>query len=427
MAENWFDRLVGTVLRTMGIVLQRALLHMAAIGASFYLMDSFFHFGFLDALGVKLSIYAGIICLVPYGAVKNPYWFIPVAAGVVQGIVLAVPGIPLPFVLFWAGLQTWLVRLLAAKGSIGWDWTAAPVLIIGLFSLLSSFAAWGIPLWPLASVPVLAALGLAAYKLYLKAAHTSVHRQIVASLLVRLREIVRKGQLAESEERYTRLLLSQLEKLAVPSALDDETLVDRLNALAMRLERLGQNRVNKPLGTLFKSAQWQHLASTPTERDAERSVLEELKEVTAILAGLLQPRAPQDESRDNALLQLAEQARSLLDKQRSCPRELAGPLENIAFLSLDMVKAMRDNPGGARDAASFLARYLPRVHRVADETSRMRESASPGGISLERTREVLERLEGAFRDEKNRLSRNDSINYQAEIDALDSLLKMRGY
>lgn len=427
MAENWFDRMVGTALRTAGIVLRRVLLHMAAIGASFFLMDSLFHVGFFGALGVKLSIYAGIICLVPYGAVKNPYWFIPVATGVVQGVVLADLGIPLPLVLFWAGLQTWLVRLLAAKGSTGWDWTAAPVLIAGLFSLLSAFANWGIPFWPLVSFPVLALLGLAAYKIYLKTAHKSVHRQIVASLLVRLREIVRKGQLAESEDRYARLLLSQLEKLAVANALDDEALIDRLNALATRLERPGQNRANKPLGTLFKSAQWQHLASTPKERDARRSVLEEMKEVTAILARLLRPQDPQDQSRDNAINALAEQARSLLDKQRSCPRELAGPLENIAFLSLDMVKATRDNPTGARDAASFLARYLPRVHRVADETSRVRESAREGDLPLERTREVLERLEGAFREEKSRLSRNDSINYQAEIDALDNLLKMRGY
>ena len=51
----------------------------------------------------------------------------------------------------------------------------------------------------------------------------------------------------------------------------------------------------------------------------------------------------------------------------------------------------------------------------------------PKNLPLERTREVLDRLVSAFKEERARMDRNDNISYTAEIDALDNLLKMRGY
>ena len=60
-----------------------------------------------------------------------------------------------------------------------------------------------------------------------------------------------------------------------------------------------------------------------------------------------------------------------------------------------------------------------------DEYLRM-QTVNPS-LPRERTAEVLERLARAFAEEKNGMARNDNINYAAEIDALDSLLKMRGY
>ena len=47
--------------------------------------------------------------------------------------------------------------------------------------------------------------------------------------------------------------------------------------------------------------------------------------------------------------------------------------------------------------------------------------------SLERSHEMLERLAKAFADEYAALQQNDAINFTAELNALDAVLKMQGH
>ncbi len=425
--EPLLDRIVGSVLGTVSIVLKRLVLHIVALVAAVLLIDVTFGTWMFSEILLKLSIYGGIICLIPYGAVSNPYWWLPVLAGCAQGIALLVLGMPWPLMIFWAGLQTWTVRLLIARGNIGWDWTAAPVLILGLFAYFSTASLWSLPAMPLVSFPVLALAGLAAYRLYVRSNHASLHRQLLAALLVRLRQIVQNRNLTQEEQSTTSFLLSQCEYLAVSNALSEE-LIDRINAVTDRLEQELRKRSARPLGTLFKSAQWQHLGSrTPA---AAGSILEELQALVALLtklvaaqkaAGAQKPSSPQEDR----MQELAGLAARLLEQRKLLPPDLATPLSRIASLSLDMLQSMREDPEDRRSGMAFLGRYLPKIGHIVDEYLRM-QTVNPS-LPRERTAEVLERLARAFAEEKNGMARNDNINYAAEIDALDSLLKMRGY
>lgn len=414
-----FDRIVGSVLKTVTMVLGRGLIHLVALACAVFFMDTAFGFGPLDEIFLKLAIYAGLVCLVPWGTVSNPYWFIPVGAGCLQGIALFFLGIPWPLMLFWAGFATWLSRLAIARGVLGWDWTAAPILVVGLFSWLSAANLWGMPLWPLVSLPIIVLAALATYRIWLKVCHKSVHRQILSSVLVRMRTLVQQGKISGAELGYLRLLLSQCEKLAVAGDLDEAT-IDRINNVTSALENQARTTSGKPLNGLFKSAQWQHFTYSSASGGRESDLLEELRQLTLALGRLLGPRDSAGSL--SRLAEISASAALLLQKAGSCPRELTNPLESIAFLAMDMVKCMEQDPNDVRDGTSFLNRYLPRVHHIADEAARMQDK-----LPLERTREVLDRLVSAFREERARMDRNDNISYTAEIDALDNLLKMRGY
>ena len=415
-----FDKLVGSVLKTVTMVLCRGLTHLVALVCSVFFVDAALGTGPLDEIFLKLSVYAGLICLVPWGTVSNPYWFVPVGAGLLQGLALLVLGIPWPLMLFWAGLATWLSRLVIARGSIGWDWTAVPILVVGLFTWLSTASLWGMPLWPLVSLPVIVLAALVVYRAWLKVCHKSVHRQILASVLVRMRALVQQGKISGPELGYLKVLLSQCEKLAVLGALD-ETAVDRVNNVTTRLENQARTNSGKPLNGLFKSAQWQHFTYSASQNSQVKDLLAELRSLVIDLGKLL---GPEDRAGGSIskLAEISASAALLLQKAGTCPAELIPSLETIAFLAMDMVKCMEQDPNDVRDGTSFLNRYLPRVHHIADEVARM-----PKNLPLERTKEVLDRLVSAFKEERARMDRNDNISYTAEIDALDNLLKMRGY
>lgn len=414
------DRIVETVLKAVTTALVRLFVHLAALCCAVFVVDGALRTAFYEEIFLKITIYAGIASLLPAGSLKNPYWFIPAATGCLQALVLGIMGMPWPWMLFWAGVQTWCLRLVIARGAIGWDWSSAPLLLICAFFWFAETPLWDVAIFPLVSFPVVLVAGAIFYKTWLRICHASVHRQIMASLLVRLRKLVQENRISGPELGYLRLLLSQCETLAVKGGLD-EGLIDRTNTVTTALENSAQNASDKPLKGLFKSTQWQHLTRSPAERSREQNLLEQLRTLTLELARLIEPQqGTQDTSR---LAGLSASASLLLQKAAACPAPLCSLLERIALISLDMVQCMEKDPGDVRDGTSFLNRYLPRVHHIADEMQRLQQ----GSVPIERTREVLERLVAAFREERQRMDRNDSINYNAEIDALDNLLKMRGY
>ena len=64
------------------------------------------------------------------------------------------------------------------------------------------------------------------------------------------------------------------------------------------------------------------------------------------------------------------------------------------------------------------------IHRAG--FCRAARPAKAGRPRQARSGQLLERLEKAFTDEHGRLLQNDTVNFTAELNVLDKLLKMEG-
>ena len=395
-------------------------------------------YGTETALALSVALYAGIICLIPYGAVKNPYWFIPVCAGAAELCLLLWAGVLLPFALFLAGLLTWTMRLILAKGDIGWDWTASPLLVICLYSVSSRLfdycrhTAYG--LLPLLSFPCLLLFGCLVYRMFTRLFSSNVHKQMLSASLVRLRTVLQSNTLNEQEKSLAGILLSQSEALAVSGSCPD-ILVDRLVNVTGELEDLSRALASQPSWTqkLFKTTQWQHLGQNKSiqgGRITRDGVLNDvsclIKDMSAHLAKNkkdIRSAAVDAQTENEAELNdITLSANTLLGKKTSLPPAFSAPVEQIAFTTLDILSTIRSMPGDQRSSVRYLAKYLPRVHHVVDEYIRLKLSLSQE--TTERTLEVLKHLASSFAAQKQGLSRTDTISYTAELDALDTLLTM---
>lgn len=89
---------------------------------------------------------------------------------------------------------------------------------------------------------------------------------------------------------------------------------------------------------------------------------------------------------------------------------------------------MEEDQQDFEPGCTFLNRYLPATHSVVDkhimfcrknvDDARIAQATARGG-------EVLDRLREAFANEHKMLLQNDLIDFFAELDVPDSLLKMR--
>ncbi len=429
-SQSRIDRLVDSFLWTLKAVGSRVLVHCCGLIPAIAAWQAH------SCLSVSfaVSIYAGIICLIPYGSPKNPYWWIPVGAGMLQALALFMLGWPWYWLPLAAGLQTWLLRLIIAKGNIGWDWSAAPLLIFSLFSWFGVVNRSGLPMVHLATIPVIFGCGWLAFRQYNRVFHKRVHRQLLAATLARLRQVLATGSLEETHKRHCSLLLSQSEALGLHGD-GPEDLVDRIVNVTGEIEDLSRTLANRPDWSrkLFKSTQWQHMGTGGTRiqggrltaDDVMRNVSELNAELARVLAALTKKRRPEDGDAQSASARLDAlnlSAGELLGKKDALPAAYARVVEDIAFISMDIINAMRKDPRDIRSSAGFLGRYLPRVHHLVDEYRRMEQQLPPE--TAQRALEVLQHMSSVFDEHRRGMTRNDGINFTAELDALDTLLKM---
>ena len=125
-----------------------------------------------------------------------------------------------------------------------------------------------------------------------------------------------------------------------------------------------------------------------------------------------------------------DQAKQLRAKARSVPENMGAFVDSIAMSTFEMLKNMREDPADRRPGEKFLNRYLPAANKIVDEYVRLAgEHVTQDNVaeSLARAVQVLERLDKAFQEEHSAMLRNDSVNFTAELNALDALLKMGGH
>lgn len=428
-SQSALDSFVSGALSLIKTFMSRLLVHIAGIATVVFYFQTDMAYMTDKLLGIPM--YAGIICLIPYGTVRNPYWFIPVLAGTVQLSLLMAMDTSFEYAIYAAGLLTWTMRLAIAKGDIGWDWTASPILVVGLFLCVQDMMFYKDALLPFASFPVILLVGYLLYHLFTRLFSTNVHKEMLAACLVRLRRLLQSKNLGDREKQLVSVMLSQCEAMAFVRDCPDD-LVDRVVNLTGDLEDVARALASKPAWTqkFFKSTQWSHLGQNTSiqgGRTTRENVLASVVAMNRDLARFLAGRKKDisngsAETEEAKLSELTLSANALLEKKTSLPQTLAYPAEQIAFAALDLVRAMRSMPGEQTSSLAFLFKYLPRVHHVVDEFSRLQGSLPYE--ATQRTAEILRRMAESFESQKQGLSRSDTISYTAELDAIDTLLKM---
>lgn len=372
---------------------------------------------FMAPGSIIICCYLGVICLLPPSMGKREDWYIPSVAGLALALVWPLFGVPWQFTLLWGGLCTWLIRFAARKGQMGWEWSAVPWLLVALYLFMSDLRPLYHASTPYWSLPLFVLGGWAGVRLYGKVRFNSIHRNILEDGAAIMNALAQAGTLPPVLEAPVRRLGKQGSRFFELAPGFDK------QSAAMVLE-------------YADAAAWlQERAKLPAVVLAAQSgqqVAEELENLSRQFAQRISPLEPIQQSTDPQALRMAEFAKSadaLVDKARALPGELQGHIRGIRSATDDILTCMREDPSDVLPGDKFLSRYLKAAHSVVDEYVRLAPQSSAHehiANALERSRDVLARLEQAFEHEHAQLLQNDTMNLTAELNVLDKLLKMDG-
>ena len=365
---------------------------------------------------VLVATYIGLVCLLPRGMGRSAAWIVPTAAGFSLCLLWSFLGVPWQLTPIWGGVLTWSIRLLSRKGDLGWEWTAAPWLLIaayGFFTELAPVARVSPPYWTL---PVLALAGWGTLLLHGRLTFDPVRRKRLAGACDRLEALLAGDDLPDPLPRAAALLLQQGRGLGRVLPRVDKAaaaLIADFEALTGRLARCGG-----------RSEGW----SGDT-----RTLAAEADRLNARLGERLREFAARELTLDAALAarieEFQQQSLALAAKKEALPPDMQARISGIAATTEHILDCMRTDPQDVAPADRFLSRYLAAAHTVVDEYARLAGQGSMhSGVTqaLARSGQLLERLEKAFTDEHGRLLQNDTVNFTAELNVLDKLLKMEG-
>jgi hypothetical protein len=185
----------------------------------------------------------------------------------------------------------------------------------------------------------------------------------------------------------------------------------------------------------FKSQAGNSLLATLAETNTLlEQVLRQEREARLMAGkpGLIAAKPPQA---SGPYAEYSLQATRLLSKKAKLPPKMQQHLNALFLSSGSIITCMEEDPGDRPAGTRFLDRYLPAVHKTVDEYIRLSDSARPMGdkveqvklkAALEQTETILERMVQAFQEEHGNLLRNDAMRFTADLNVLDTLLKMDG-
>ncbi|MDL2315938.1 5-bromo-4-chloroindolyl phosphate hydrolysis family protein [Desulfovibrio sp. OttesenSCG-928-A18] len=369
--------------------------------------------------------YVGFVCLFPRGMSKRSDWIIPSGAGVLLCLFWIIWGVPWQCVVFWGGAVTWSVRALARKGQMGWEWTALPWLLIGLYGFISELRPLlpgSVPYW---SLPVFVLGGWGALLAYSRARADSIAISMLRDSVRQLEWLLQQDSLPQELAAQARHLSAQAQKLASLGSRFDKTGAVLVANIDKNTQQLLSLKARSPILRLtdgrkaFKGQDPQEAAALSLER------------LNASLAEYLtkfQPPSSND-ALEKRIRQFRANAETLVRKAAGLPEALGVHVRAISQSTEKILICMRDDPADVVPGDKFLSRYLGAADRVVDEYARLfAQGASQEEISqiLKRGEELLGKLSTAFEEEHAQLLKNDTMNFTAELNVLDKLLKMDG-
>ncbi|MCR4666166.1 MAG: 5-bromo-4-chloroindolyl phosphate hydrolysis family protein [Desulfovibrio sp.] len=378
---------------------------------------------------VMVLAWIGFICLIPRGNWKKAEWFIPVGSGLIQMLTAYLGGCSPAESIFFGGLQTWLQRIVQKDVRRVWDWIVLPAML----GCLNDLHLEGAPMGLFITFAAIFAASFAARAVYRRVRAEQLHEEALKAGVERLsailpsftqEELVTQVKMLKIHGDNAVLLLENKIRDAYP-------IIDRFKEAVDRLVSFqDSSRASKASGWskgLLRSENWgrkgdktlgelsSFLQETNTFLQTELKKFRQGKNVNA-------------SEEEKKWLAYEDSANELLSKSSVLPQTLSKPVQSIAQSTLSIVKSMRDDPADRLPGERFLDRYLVAVHKIVDEHMRLAGGPMQKDIenALQRSVEVLERMDSVFKDELASLMQNDAINFSAEVEALDAMLSMKG-
>ncbi len=416
-----------------GAVFRRVGVHFASMLAAVLFLET-------APIEEQIAAYVGLICLFPRGRVTSPQWYGPTGFGVLQVLILIFffhPG----YAVLFGGFQTWAQRFLLCKGRMGWEWSVLPMLLICFHDAFSLWEYGTMNLLLLISFPVLLAVGWLLLRRSRRAGQAALRSKLLEQAKQTLKAAVARRSLPEEMQGQAELLLKQTGEYSRWGAGDPDDpfpLAPRVLATAQSVDKIARtSSLNAEAEKDSDISRWINSARRMDRRkrnaegaSPEALTLKDMRALTALLIEKNGTGLAQSSPQAGEYAEYERSARELLQKKSVLPEDAAAFVEKIAFSTLNIVESMRGDPADVTPGKRFLDKYLPITHRILDEHKRlagMKVSSGEIKASLERSHEMLDRLSAAFADEYAALQQNDAINFNAELNALDAVLKMQGH
>ena len=360
------------------------------------------------------SSYVGLLCLFPNPKEKltTREYYLPTLFGFLTLMGFVVTGASLCAAVLAGGVTTYVVRLIRYRRNFGFDFATLPFLLISIFlwseRLDSSFANGVVLL-------VFVLLGIIVYTISSKFRDKQVLKENIKVAISSFKSL--------RDEKLDDTLTLELNRLIDVLLKFDESASD------LQKEQLA-SKVVLVLKRAFSYRNMQRIKKD--NRSLERTyddLLVSLKTLSSDIESALRDITINSKVYQE-FSEFVESAKKLLAKKDYLPESVQPVLDSIADSTLKMVKHMQDDPADKTTGISFFKRYLKHTHSVLDEYSRLKKldvSSDANEQAFNRAHEVLDRLGKAFLNEYEFMLKNDTVNFTAELNALDSFMKMHGH
>jgi len=378
------------------------------------------------------SSYIALICLWarPRTGYGDADWLVPCGSGLIQTLVAGFLGASWPFALLTGGLQTWFGRLLIYRKKFLWEWTVLPFVLIAFILWTFSSGSMGLSLSVPAGFAVIAAVAFSFHGIHSKLQRAVLKKAGYLKLVARLKELSISKYFSMSLRGAVSGLTVRIDKyldLARQKGIDDR-FVELASKAAVGLEAYERELKDSSVPAAFLFIKRSEDPEEALRSQEELKVLENINDLNRYLdSAIASPvRASGSDSFDEYLIK----AQSILHKSSMLPEQFAPMLEQIAAATESMVGKMRSDPNDVSSGSMFLKRYLNSTDSLIDEYLRLKDQNAESEDlkkAFSRTEEVLDRISKAFKGENEFMLQNDTINFTAELNALDTFIKSRGH
>lgn len=428
MLEREFQKtFFRSVKRKITGLAERLLVHLAsivvAVGASKTIYEPTFPASFLSSGLIAFMMYVGLVNLFPAGNPRRTDWFMPFLAACILGGLCYSQLMPWQFIVFWMGVQSWLVRIVCKKVKHS-EWLSAPWLFLAGVLYFSKYAQLSATPVLYVALPALTVAGFLGGHLVNRAFFFPFRKRKLAQTANRLESFLVNKRLPLPFEEPLRLLVSnsRLVTKAVPNL--DDSLVTPIMAMGIVANKLS-------ILVAGDDSRW----ATEGERVLQGiAMLNE--DFDKRLVGFDTVAVETEEEAQEADPKVARcdeflaMATGIALKKAQLPQHLHQSLDSVRLTTHGIVDSMLSDPFDYESGEKFLGRYLPALEKVLDEYIRLYHGVDPGHKDvdrvLERSEEVVLRLEEAFKRERAHMLRNDTMELNAELATLDTLLKIDG-